>query len=104
MISKNLKPIVVKSRGAAYSNNESLQNVIRRDVKPEPELSRVPVRVPELGLTVRLRKGHNIKDWLIRYCKNNLVARPRIYRAYDITEEYAEEVLGGEASKANSYR
>ena len=104
MVSKNLKPIIVKSRGAAFSNTESLQNTIIHDVIPEPVVSRVSVKVPELGLVVKLRKGHNIKDWLIRYCKNNVVARPRIYRAYDITEEYSKEVLGGEASKSNSYR
>lgn len=77
-----------------FSNTEMLKNKAAASVKAEPTFIRYTVRIPELAIAIKLRKGHKLKDWLVRYCETHHIAKDRIYAAYNITEDYANKLLG----------
>ena len=53
------------------------------------------VHVRELNLSVLIKPGHTIQDWIIRYSKRNAVAK-RLFKKYGITDEMVEKVYGSE--------
>lgn len=102
MATKNFKPIEVKPQSEMYANTDALRNTIRSKIKKEPAAIRSTVRVPELALMVKLRKGQNIKDWLVRYCRSHPIVKTRIYNAYGITLDYEEATIGGNISNVTT--
>ena len=48
------------------------------------------VRIPELNMSVRLKPGHTVREFIIKYVANNPLKKKRLYDAYNIT--YEEEL------------
>lgn len=50
------------------------------------------VRIPELSMSIKLKPGHTVREFIIRYVANNPLKKKRLYSAYSITEEHEQEV------------
>lgn len=42
------------------------------------------VFVPILRMSIKLKEGHSIEDWITQYCKRNPNLTKRLYEAYNI--------------------
>ena len=57
--------------------------------------------ISELNMTIYIRPGHTIQEWLVRYARRNEVAK-RLFKKYNVTPEIIEEVKGSEKRRVYS--
>ncbi|MCK5788909.1 MAG: hypothetical protein KAH32_07915 [Chlamydiia bacterium] len=87
MATKNLKPISVKSANESFSKTNHMFGEKSVDAAAEHIYPCDSVFVPELNLTVKIRKGRTLKQWLIKYCINNPIKKSLVYDKYGISYE-----------------
>jgi hypothetical protein len=72
--------------------NEQFRNVIPDAlIKPEVNYEGSSSYIPELKVSVKIRKGKTLKEWIAKYCINHPVKRSVLFEKYNITPSYLEE-------------
>jgi hypothetical protein len=56
----------------------------RRKLKPEIEYEGVSVYISILRMSIKLKEGHTIENWIQTYCERNPNLREKLYKAYNI--------------------
>lgn len=45
------------------------------------------VHIPELGVHIKIAYTSSLKDWIIRYCKNEPMMKTMLYANYNIQDD-----------------
>jgi hypothetical protein len=51
--------------------------------------------IPELGMTIKLRKGSTLAEWIIKYCRSNPDMRHSLFPKYGIDIKITGKISGG---------